>query len=76
MFHISSGENEIKNEQVKTMDKCVHKITSEIVDLAKETKEKHLKQLKSWRRRTWFKRSSQAQVCPEKAAESLEVIDL
>ncbi|XP_028403045.1 uncharacterized protein LOC114525810 [Dendronephthya gigantea] len=71
------GENEIKNEQVKTMDKCVHKIASEILDLTKETKEKHLKQLKSLRGRGWFKRSSVVvPVNKTQSTESLEVIDL
>ena len=57
---ISLGENEMKNQCVKTIDKCVVQTTADIVRRVQAMKTRHLQQLRKFKR-SWFKKSK---VCP------------
>ena len=64
------GENETKNQNVKEIDECVHKITADIVHRVQKMKTRHMKQLRKLNKKSWFKKSK---VRPLNLGQSNEV---
>ena len=64
------GENETKNQNVKEIDECVHKITADIVHRVQMMKTRHMKQLRKLNEKSWFKKSK---VRPLNVGQSNEV---
>ena len=60
----------MKAENVKTLDQCVLKTASDICHRAQMMKKRHIKQLRTFRQRRWFKKS---QVGPSNVTESIEI---